>query len=53
VVDLLGSRSVGNRLSIFVGVENLFDSDYDVGRTPARTVGLPRAVRGGVQVIFP
>ncbi len=53
VVDLLASRSLGNRLNIFVGVENVFDSDYDVARTPARMVGLPRAIRGGVQVAFP
>jgi outer membrane receptor protein involved in Fe transport len=53
VVDLLGSRTLNNRLNIFMGVENLFDSDYDVGRTPARTVGLPRAIRGGLQVVFP
>jgi hypothetical protein len=37
----------------FVAVENLFDNEYDVGRIPIRSLGLPRAVRGGVQVLLP
>ena len=36
----------------FVAVENLFDADYDSGRTPLRTVGPPRRVRAGVRVAF-
>ena len=53
VVDLLGSRTFAHRLTAFAAMENAFNSDYDVGRTPALTIGLPRAVRGGIQVAFP
>jgi hypothetical protein len=40
-------------LNIFLAVENLFDTDYDVGRTPIRTVGWPRSARMGVRVFLP
>jgi outer membrane cobalamin receptor len=53
VLDVMGSRTLANRLSVFVAIENVFNNDYDVGRTPARTIGLPRAIRGGVQIVFP
>lgn len=53
VVDLLGGRTIGQRVNVFIAVENVFDSDYDVGRVPARTIGLPRAVRGGFQLAVP
>ena len=35
---------------LFVGVENVFDVDQDVGRTPLRTIGLPRTARVGVRL---
>jgi outer membrane receptor protein involved in Fe transport len=50
VVDLLGERRLSSRSRLFVAVENLFDEDYDAGRTPQRTVGLPRRVRVGIRV---
>lgn len=50
MVDLLGERRLTARSRVFVAVENLFDEDYDTGRTPQRTVGLPRRVRVGVRV---
>jgi outer membrane receptor protein involved in Fe transport len=53
VLDLIGSRTLANRVNVFVAIENVFDNDYDVGRTPARTIGLPFAIRGGVQIVFP
>jgi len=53
VVDIMGGRTLGRRVSLFGAVENLFDSVYDVGRTPVLTTGLPRAARGGVQVTLP
>jgi outer membrane cobalamin receptor len=53
VLDVFGSRRFGGRLSTFVAVENLFDSEYDVGRTPILTTGLPRAARVGVQLWLP
>jgi outer membrane receptor protein involved in Fe transport len=53
VVDLFGGRTLVRRVMAFVAIENLFDTDYEVGRIPIRTLGLPRAVRGGVQILFP
>jgi outer membrane receptor protein involved in Fe transport len=53
VVDVTGSREVRRGLHAFVAVENVFDSEYDVGRTPIRTIGWPRTVRGGVRLFLP
>lgn len=53
VVDLTGSREVRRGLHAFVAIENLFDAEYDVGRTPIRTIGWPRAVRAGVRMFLP
>lgn len=50
VVDVLGERRLTAQSRVFVAIENLFDEDYDAGRTPQRTVGLPRRVRVGVRV---
>jgi len=36
----------------FVAAENLLDSRWEVGRTPARTLGPPRSVRAGVRLRF-
>ena len=52
VVDLFGSRAVTRWANVFVAAENLFDSIYDVGRTPVLTTGLPRTVRAGVRMFF-
>jgi len=53
VVDIFGSRSIARWVSAFAAVENLFDSIYDVGRTPVLTTGLPRSVRVGVRIFLP
>ena len=53
VLDVFGSRSFANKVSAFVAVENVFNSEYDVGRTPILTTGLPRAARAGVQISLP
>jgi outer membrane cobalamin receptor len=50
VLDVYGSRHVAGKMDVFVAVENLFDSEYDVGRTPVLTTGLPRALRAGIQM---
>ncbi|MEP7308541.1 MAG: TonB-dependent receptor [Acidobacteriota bacterium] len=50
VLDVFGSRRLFGKLTAFVAVENLFDNEYDVGRTPILTTGLPRAARAGLQV---
>ena len=36
-------------LEIFAGLENAFDEEQDVGRTPIRTIGLPRTARIGIR----
>ena len=38
------------RLEVFGAVENVFDEEQDVGRTPIRTIGLPRTARAGLRV---
>jgi outer membrane cobalamin receptor len=53
VVDVFGGRTFSRRIMGFAAVENLFDARYDVGRIPVRVEGLPRAVRAGIQVVFP
>jgi outer membrane receptor protein involved in Fe transport len=53
VLDVFGSRSLTQRVSAFIALENVFDVHYDVGRTPILTTGLPRAARVGVQVSLP
>ncbi|WP_239491341.1 TonB-dependent receptor [Luteitalea sp. TBR-22] len=52
VTDLMGEHRFAEALRAFVAIENLFDADYDTGRTPLRTVGPPRRIRGGVRVAF-
>ncbi len=41
------------RGTAFGTVENLVNMDYDVGRTPVRTIGWPRTVRAGIRVFLP
>jgi outer membrane receptor protein involved in Fe transport len=53
VVDVSATRPITRVLHFFVGVENLFDTEYDVGRTPVRSIGWPRSVRAGVRVFVP
>ncbi len=49
VVDLFASRKLRRGVDVFAAVENLFDDEFDVGRTPTRTIGLPRTARIGVR----
>ena len=53
VLDVYAGRSLNRQVQVFVAVENLFDNEYDVGRTPILTTGLPRAGRVGVQIALP
>jgi outer membrane receptor protein involved in Fe transport len=39
-------------IELFAAVENATDADQDVGRTPIRTVGLPRTSRAGLRILF-
>ena len=52
VFDVFASRAIASRLHVFVGVENLFDAEVQVGRTPILSVGLPRTAHGGVRVFW-
>jgi outer membrane receptor protein involved in Fe transport len=52
-IDLLADRRLARGLFGYVAVENLFDVQVDVGRTPVRTVGLPRTVRAGFRLFLP
>jgi outer membrane receptor protein involved in Fe transport len=53
VVDAMVSRPVAGGLQVFVAVENLFDTEYDVARTPTRSVGWPRTLRAGLRLFLP
>ena len=53
LMDMSASQAVRRGLSVFAAVENVLDADYDVGRTPIRTIGWPRTVRVGVRVFLP
>jgi len=51
VVDLMASRTFGNNIELFVGVQNLLDKEYFVQTGPS-TIGTPRLVSGGVRFHF-
>jgi outer membrane receptor protein involved in Fe transport len=53
VLDVMLSRPIARALQGFFSIENLFDKDYDTGRTPLRTIGWPRTFRVGVRVSLP
>jgi outer membrane receptor protein involved in Fe transport len=53
VLDVFAGRTLAGKVTAFVAVENLFDANYDVGRTPTLTTGLPRAARTGVLIALP
>ena len=53
VFDFSVSRQVARTIQAFLSAENVFDEDYDTGRTPLRTIGWPRTVRVGVRVAIP
>jgi outer membrane receptor protein involved in Fe transport len=52
LVDVAASRPFGTRMSLFAAAENLFDVDYDTGRTPTRTIGTPLTVRVAVRYSY-
>ncbi|HJQ68858.1 MAG TPA: TonB-dependent receptor [Blastocatellia bacterium] len=51
-LDAFVSRAVGRGVELFAAAENLFDQEYDIGRTPVRTVGPPLLARFGVRLRF-
>jgi outer membrane receptor protein involved in Fe transport len=52
IVDAFASRALASRVHVFVGVENLFDTEVQVGRTPILSIGLPRTAHGGVRIFW-
>ena len=49
IADLKAAWRAGRGLELFAAVENAFDEEQDVGRTPLRTIGLPRTFRAGIR----
>jgi outer membrane receptor protein involved in Fe transport len=49
VADAVVSRPLARGFGIFVAAENLTNTRYDIGRTPVRSLGPPRAVRFGLR----
>jgi outer membrane receptor protein involved in Fe transport len=52
MTDVRAGWMVRRNVEIFGAIENVLDEEQDVGRTPLRTIGLPRTSRVGVRVIF-
>ncbi|MBO0861490.1 MAG: TonB-dependent receptor, partial [Chloracidobacterium sp.] len=52
VFDLTVSRPLARYVEAFIAVQNLFDAQYAVARTPLESLGMPRMVRGGVRFRF-
>jgi outer membrane receptor protein involved in Fe transport len=51
-VDARAGWTLRRGVELFAAVENATDAEQDVGRTPLRTVGLPRTSRAGVRIFF-
>jgi outer membrane receptor protein involved in Fe transport len=49
-LDAFVSRQVASGVELFAAAENLFDQEYDIGRTPLRTIGPPLLARFGVRL---
>jgi outer membrane cobalamin receptor len=52
-LDVMVSRPFARSIQGFFSVENVFDEDYDTGKTPLRTIGWPLTFRAGVRVSLP
>ena len=48
-LDAFVSRRLGEKLSVFAAVENMFNDHYSTGRTPIRTVSSPISIRAGAR----
>lgn len=46
-IDLFASRKINEKFQIYAAVENVFNSQYSVGKTPIRTVASPANFRIG------
>ncbi|MBA2301314.1 MAG: TonB-dependent receptor [Acidobacteria bacterium] len=52
LADARAGLMVTRRIELFGAVENVLDDEQDVGRTPLRTIGLPRTSRVGLRLVF-
>jgi outer membrane receptor protein involved in Fe transport len=52
MIDARAGWILRRGVELFAAVENVFDEEQDVGRTPLRTLGLPRTSRVGLRVVF-
>jgi outer membrane receptor protein involved in Fe transport len=52
MVDVMAERRVRDGARVFVAVENVFDVEQQVGRTPLLNIGLPRTARVGVRLFI-
>lgn len=50
MIDARAAWSLRRGSEIFAALENVLDAEQDVGRTPLRTIGLPRTLRVGVRI---
>jgi outer membrane receptor protein involved in Fe transport len=49
MADLKVAWRARRGFELFAALENAFDEEQDVGRTPIRTIGLPRTFRAGIR----
>jgi outer membrane receptor protein involved in Fe transport len=48
-LDAFAARRVRENFQIFIGIENVFNSRYSIGRTPVRTLSSPANLRVGIR----
>ncbi|MDQ3062525.1 MAG: TonB-dependent receptor, partial [Acidobacteriota bacterium] len=48
-LDAFAGKRFKENLQVFVGIENVFNSQYSIGRTPVRTVSSPLNLRVGIR----
>ncbi|MDQ3712313.1 MAG: TonB-dependent receptor, partial [Acidobacteriota bacterium] len=48
-LDAFAAKKFKENLEVFIGIENVFNSQYSIGRTPVRTVSSPVNLRVGVR----
>ena len=53
VIDISLLRAAGRRTTFFLNFENLFDDQYEVGRSPVATYGQPFTLHAGVRLALP
>jgi outer membrane receptor protein involved in Fe transport len=52
VADASSTVRVRKGIEVFAAAENIFNSRYDIGLTPSRTIAAPFAIRAGLRLRF-